>query len=278
MADQITPDMTPEQQLLARANKYKWVLLGIGAVLLAGSFAGLIISGVEAILALAGVGIAGAATVYFLPVVAMKAANVRMKMLVGEAEANPIETLKNDYIYRNKQLQAADDTIEEFITEIRNYDDQMRDFNKDYPDEADSFKEISVEMHAGLEEMKTEQANSRLVVEDLSKKIKKAEAIYKMSLAAQRVSSFSKISEQRVFADIKQQVAFDAVRSQLNRSFASLDRAMARRTELSSRMSALPGSGGVKGSLTAGSTDNTIPAEIVSSEKATVRRTAGGRS
>jgi|SRR5271157_1752164 len=230
-------NLTPEQQLLAKANKYKWVLLGIGAVLLAGELSGLIIAGAEALVILGATVISGAGLIYFLPAIAMKAANVRMKMIVGEAEKNPIETLQNDYVYRQNQLQQADDSIQEFDTEIRNYDDQCREFKQQYPEEAENFEEISQEMHSGLKEMKTEQAAARAVVADLAQKIKKATAIYKMSLAAQRVTSFSKTSEEKVFADIKQQVAFDAVRSQLNRSFAALDRAMAKRTELSQRAS-----------------------------------------
>lgn len=226
---------SPEQQLLQKAGKYKWVLFGIGTIVVAGQFAGLILAGIEATIALVATLIVGGALVYFAPVFAMKAANLRMKAIVGEAEKNPIETLRNDYIFRTQQLQQADDSIAEFITEIRNYDDQCRDFKQQYPEEAESFEEISTAMHAGLKEMKEEQAQARVAVQDLSQKIKKAEAIYKMSLAAQRVTSFSHDSEQKVFADIKQQVAFDAVRSQLNRSFAALDRAMAKRTELSQK-------------------------------------------
>jgi predicted nucleic acid-binding Zn-ribbon protein len=237
MADQDV-QLSPEQQLLQKANKYKWVLFGIGAVVVAGNFAGLLISGVEAIFAVGATVAVSAATVYFTPVIAMKAANTRMKMLVGEAEKNPILTLKNDYIFRQNQLQLADDSIQEFDTEIRNYDDQCREFKEQYPDEAANFEEISTSMHGGLKEMKSEQSQARSVVADLSQKIKKAEAIYKMSLAAQRVTSFSRESQEKVFADIKQQVAFDSVRSQLNRSFAALDRAMAKRTELSARAAA----------------------------------------
>lgn len=269
MADQETMDLSPEQQLLAKASKYKWVLLGIGTILVAGEFAGLIISGVEAVLALGATVIGGGAVVYFTPVIAMKAANARMKMLVGEAEKNPIETLQNDFIFRNKQLQTADDSITDFDTEIRSYDDQMRDFKQQYPEEADSFEEISTEMHAGLKEMKAEQAVARAAVSDLAQKIKKAQAIWKMSLAAQRVTSFSKTSEAKVFADIKQQVAFDAVRSQLNHSFAALDRAMAKRTELSAR-AASP-------ALPTGNTQ-TVPATFTTNEAVPVaRRKEAGR-
>lgn len=237
-------DGSPEQKVLQKANKYKWLLLGLGAILVLGQFAGLIMAGVEALSALIITAAVITGLVYFMPVLAMKAANLRLKAITGEAERNPIETLRNDYVYRQNQLQQADDSIQEFDTEIRNYDSQCQEFKRQYPEEADSFIEISLAMHNGLAEMKQEQAVARAAVAELSQRIKKAEAIYKMALAAQRVTAFSKTSEEKVFADIKQQVAFDAVRSQLNRSFAALDRAMAKRTELTSKASvpALPAS------------------------------------
>lgn len=256
--------LSPEEQLAAKVKKYKWPLLGVAAVLVAGEFGGLIISGVEALFALAAAGVTAAVCVYFLPVITFKLANARMKMIVGEAEHNPIETLRNDYIYRQNQLQRADDSIQEFEMEIRNYDDQCREFKEQYPDEAENFLEISQAMHDGLREMKSEQAIARAAVADLAQKIKKAEAIYKMSLAAQRVTSLSRDSQEKVFADIKQQVAFDAVRSQLNRSFAALDRAMAKRTELSQRAAAP--------ALPATTVTDTLPAQVITPEKVRVIR------
>jgi len=50
-------------------------------------------------------------------------------------------------------------------------------------------------------------------------------------LAAQKVVKMSKSAEAQVFAKIKEQVAFDAVRTQLNRSFANLNLALERRED-----------------------------------------------
>lgn len=224
--------MDQPDKLQALATKYKWLLGGLAALLVA-PFTGYILYGLLGILGL----IATAAVIltagFMAPAFAFKLANLRMKAIMAEANANPIETLKNDYLFRTRQLQEADDGIEDFQTEIANYDDQMREFSKQYPDEVGNFKEISTAMHNGLVEMKQEQAEARKAVAELERQIDKAEAIYKMALAAERVTSFSKNTEAKVFADIKQKVAFDAVRSKLNKSFASLDRAMAKRTELS---------------------------------------------
>jgi hypothetical protein len=174
----------------------------------------------------------GFVTLQLTPWFAFKVANWRMKLITAEAEENPIETLRNDYLYRSQQVEKADEGITEFETEIRNYDDQMQDFSRDYPEDAGNFKQISLAMHAGLEEMKTEEAEARKALAVLEKKIERAVAFYKMALAARKVTALSRKSQTEVFADIKQKVAFDSVRSQLNQSFASLDRAMAKRIEL----------------------------------------------
>ena len=86
-------------------------------------------------------------------------------------------------------------------------------------------------MRTALDDMKKQQVIARDALTKFSLKIKEAEAIYKMSLAAQKVVKLSKSAEAQVFAQIKEQVAFDAVRTQLNRSFAELNRAVERRSE-----------------------------------------------
>jgi len=86
-------------------------------------------------------------------------------------------------------------------------------------------------MHEALAGMKTEQSAARAQLNDFERKIAKAKAIYKMSVAAQNVVKLSRSAEAEVFAKIKEQVAFDAVRSQLNRSFANLNLALERRAD-----------------------------------------------
>ena len=76
-----------------------------------------------------------------------------------------------------------------------------------------------------------EQAQARRDLYEFEQAIKKAKMLYKMALAAQRVTALSKSAEERVLENIKTEIAFDSVRSNLNRSFARLNTAMARRKE-----------------------------------------------
>jgi hypothetical protein len=63
-------------------------------------------------------------------------------------------------------------------------------------------------------------------------KIKEAESIYQMALAAQRVTALSKSAEEQVFAKIREEVAFNSVRSSLNRAFAQLNLALDKRNDV----------------------------------------------
>jgi septal ring factor EnvC (AmiA/AmiB activator) len=172
------------------------------------------------------------------PVFSMKLANWRMGLIVAEAEANPIETMQNLYLEKSQELNRADNNIADFETEIRNFDDQLGDFKTQYPAEADSYDALSLKMHQALDEMKREQTQARRELQNFDQQITKAKAIYKMSLAAQKVVKLSKSAEAQVFAKIKEQVAFDSVRTQLNRSFANLNLALERRNDT---RAALPG-------------------------------------
>ena len=165
------------------------------------------------------------------PVFGMKIANWKMKLIVSEASANPIETMQNLYLEKSKELSDADQHIVDFETEIGNFDDQMATFQKQYPSEAASYETLSSKMHEALADMKTQQTAARKELKNFDQQITKAKAIYQMSLAAQKVAKLSASAESQVYAKIKETVAFDAVRTQLNRSFANLNLAIEKRND-----------------------------------------------
>lgn len=203
----------------------KWGLGLAGAVVIA-PFVFLAVKGIVGLaLALA----IGVATIQLAPVFSMKMANWKMKGIVDEAEKNPIETMQNIYIERSQELESAVQVTIEWETELANFDDEIAGFKKDYPEEAPRYQEISRVGHEGLQAAKNEVEQRREDLAVFDKDIKKAKAIYKMALATQKVSGFDKAAEQKVFQDIKQQVAFDSVRTNLNRSFAQMNAVLAKR-------------------------------------------------
>lgn len=221
------------------ATALKWV----GGILVAAVASPIIFLALKATLGLLALGVAagvGMALLKLTPWFSMKISNIVMKLIIHEAETNPIETLENLRIEKTEELRKADEAIVEFEMEVRNYDDKTKEFSKQYPEEAASFTEISTKMHEALKLQKDEQEVARAKLQDLGLRIEKARAIYDMSMAAQAVTELSNSAAAKVYADIKQKIAFDSVQKELNRSFASLNMALNQRKTISTASNLQP--------------------------------------
>lgn len=223
LAETTPPD--PQHQRLATALKWGIGLLGAAII------APVIFFAVKGLIGLAIAGIVGLTIVNFAPVVGMKLATWKLKLIEADAEDNPIETMQALYVDKTRELQEADQNIVDFEAEIGNFEDQVGELKRQYPTEAAAYDTLSNRLHESLVDLKEKQTDSRRDLADFNAKIKKAQAIFKVSLAAQRVTRLSKSAESQVFAQIREQVAFDSVRTQLNRSFASLNLSLARRID-----------------------------------------------
>lgn len=204
------------------ATILKWAGGLVGAVIIS-PFVFLAVKG------LIGLGLAvltGFLMVRLSPVISMKVSNLVVKMIVHEAEKNPIESMENLLIEKTEELQTRDQQIVNFETSVRDYDGKAMQFKKEYPDEAKSFEEISAKMHEGLGQRKKRQKEAREELAELERRIEKGKALYKMSMAALEVTAMSKTAEAEVFQKIKENVAFDAISSSLNRAFANLSMAI----------------------------------------------------
>ena len=189
-----------------------------------------ILQGLLGVLAIAAAGVVAFTAIQLAPWYGDKVANWRMKLITAEAEANPIETMQNIDIQRTKELNDKDQYLEDWETEISNFDDELVSIKKEYPEEAPRYELMSQAMHTDLTEARSEQEGARKDLLEFEKAIKKAKSLYKIALAAQKVESFNVRDEAKVLQDIKTQVAFDSVRSNLNRSFARMNTAMAKRS------------------------------------------------
>lgn len=232
------------------SNYIKWGIGILGAVIISP----IVFLAVKGIVGLAIAVFTGAVVINVAPAAGNMLANWKLKLIKDEANRNPIETMENLFIEKQKELNQADTNITEFDTEVRNYDDQLSDFKKQYPEEANTYQEISNKMHQAYENMVSQQSEARQALVDFQQKITRAKAIYKMALAADHVTTLSKSAEQQAFSEIREKVAFDTVRSSLNRSFANLNMAVQKRSD-------------VKGSLPAPSNETTIEVIPKLSEK-----------
>jgi hypothetical protein len=211
-------------------NKWKLILGGLGILVIA-PLTTTLLWGVVGLLAVILGAVIGLSTIAFAPVFSMKLANARIKAIMAEADKNPIETMVAIDIARTQEMAEKDQHLEDWDTELSNFDDEVIAMKKDYPEEAGKYERISAQMHDALKEARKEQAHARLDLCEFEQAIKKAKMLYKMALAAQRVTAFSKSAEEKVLENIKTEIAFDSVRSNLNRSFARLNTAMTRRQE-----------------------------------------------
>jgi len=211
-------------------TKWKLILGGLGILVIA-PLTTTLLWGVLGFLAVILGAAIGLLAIAFTPVFSMKLANARIKAIMAEAGKNPIETMIAVDIARTQELAEKDQHLEDWDTELSNFDDEVIVMKKEYPEEAGKYERISTQMHDALEEARKEQAQARKDLYEFEQAIKKAKMLYKMALAAQRVTAFSKSAEEKVLENIKSEIAFDSVRSNLNRSFARLNTAMARRQE-----------------------------------------------
>ncbi|MFZ2192794.1 MAG: hypothetical protein WAV31_00970 [Candidatus Moraniibacteriota bacterium] len=207
---------------------FKWGL-GFGGAIAISQVALLAIQGILGLVVAIGL---GETIIQLAPVFSLKLANWKIKLLTAEVEANPIETLIGLKIEKDREYGQAGQDIVAFETEVRNFHDEVATFEGQFPEEAAAYRDIYKKMSSGLDDMKKRQAEAATKLDALSKTIEKAKAIYKMSLAAERVTQLSKPAEAIVFADIKERIAFDTVRTQLNHSFASLNNAVNLRREI----------------------------------------------
>ena len=211
------------RQLLA--NKYKWALgfLGLAAI---GPIAILAAQGVIGIIGvIVGLGVIQG-LIQMAPVYSMKLANWRMKLIVGEAQKNPIETQRNVYIEKAKEIAEADQRIAAFDAGIANFHDKRLGFQKkgyaDTPEGA-RYEEIENKMRRGLVNREKMQKAAKLALAELDAEIKKAEAIWDMALEVAGLQALSADAEKKVWQDIKLQVSFDAVNKKLNTAVAQLN-------------------------------------------------------
>ncbi len=206
---------------------FKWGLGIVGAALVAP----VIFMAIGGILGLIVAGVVSFTAIQLAPVFSFKLANWRMKLLMEEAEKNPIQTLNNLLIEKTQELNVASEAIKQFDQSILDFGSKVDTFKVEYPDDALMYEGILQRMKEVLEAMKNAHRAAKNEVQGLGTQIQRATAIYDMALAAQKVTTLSGTAEKQVFADIKQRIAFDSVQSQLNGAFASLNHALEERSD-----------------------------------------------
>lgn len=215
----------PESKRKGIENLVKW---GVILVALAAT-ASMAMWLVEGLVAWSILGLTFLVVTNFAPAVATWFANKKIQALVAVIEANPIETMTNLFMEKSTDLNQAEQAITKFETEFRNVSDMVDDLEKSDPEEAASYAEMRDKMEEGLTSLREEQQYARAELAAFKSKIDKAKRIYKVALAMNAALAMDPSAQKEVFADIKEQVSFDAVRTSVNLAFSNLNTKIERR-------------------------------------------------
>jgi hypothetical protein len=203
----------------SKAKLIKWAII-VAGVAIAAPAALFILKGV---LALAAAAFVGLGSIYLAPVVAMKFANQKVKMMVAEAQTNPIETLINQLDQKRQDAQRFADSITTFRTEVKNFEAKTTVFEKSYPDDAARFKSqlATMKQLLAFREGRYKQVQDELT--NFAHAIDRAKAMWEMSQAAQQMNRIAGRQSSDTFEQIKTDAAVDSVMKSVNRAFSEME-------------------------------------------------------
>jgi hypothetical protein len=203
----------------AKAKALKWGLGLTAAVLISP----VIFLAVKGIIGLGLALVVGLVLINGAPVLAMKAANLKLKGIRHEASRNPVETLQHEWQAQREALTKFKESITTFRTEVANFASQVEGFAVSFPADAPKFAEQQRQMERLLQVREARYKGVKDELEKFQLEINRAEAIWKMSQAAQRLNKAAGMNEDDFLARIKTETAIDAVQTSLNRAFAELE-------------------------------------------------------
>lgn len=218
--------MTPEQKKQRIATVVKWAIGLVAAAVISP----VIFFAVKGIVGLALALVLGVAFINFAPVVAMKFANWKLKGIKHEAMANPVETMQNVFLEKTEALAAFLQRIEEFATQVSNFSDKLDGFKAQFPAEAPKFQSTLDGMQRLLQVRRQKYGDSKMMLSRFSHEIAKADAIWKMGLAAQAMTRAAGMTEDDFMQRLKTETAIDSVQTQLNRAMAELETSLLEET------------------------------------------------
>jgi multidrug efflux pump subunit AcrB len=165
----------------------------------------------------------------FAPAVGQWFANMKIAALKAVIEANPIETMETIYEQKRNELNAQASAIEQVDTQYRNVEKLIKDLKNTDPEEAKDYEEIKDKIGEGLDELNREFQACNEELTKYKGQIDKARRLYKVQKAINTALDVSEAARSEFFADLKKQVAFDKVNTDLNKAFSRLNMAVERR-------------------------------------------------
>lgn len=221
---------------LKRDNMKKWITIGglAAGALVAGVFYMLLIQTAVAIVAIGAAAVAGYSIVTLAPVVGLKIANAKYRMLDAEkvshikkitsaATENPIETMRNLLIQKNEAVNRFEDSVVQGVTARDTFKAKCEKFAKAYPARAPEFQRQLDNMVVMVERKKTALKEAKQSLREGALKLEEMQAYWDMSKDAQALSKAAGMDTGDMFEKLKSDTACDAVFESMSRAFAELE-------------------------------------------------------
>jgi hypothetical protein len=219
-------------QLIAKGNRIKrWAtVLGIGVI--GFLVAPMIFLTIKGIIGLAIAAAIGAALIAFTPWYAMKLANWRLAAIKAEARKSPVETMQNVYNTKEQNLKDQNTRITEFSTKVKNFKDKIERFktenanSKLVQQQVPRFEKQLEMMQALLMKRQKAYSDALKALKEYALTIQAADAIWQMTQESEALNEAANLTDDDFYEKLKAETAFDSVQESMNRSFAMLEQLM----------------------------------------------------
>ncbi len=197
-----------------------WVL-GFAVCLLVAPF---VLAAIGGLIGLIVAGAVGLAAIRFAPWFSMRLSNTVMKLIMQEAYDNPIPTLKNEFMARTEELRQQREQAEQFNNSVYSYEGQLGEMKRTHPEDVQMFQEHLNAMKELRDQEFDALADAHVALQKFDKEIDRAEMIWKMTQAANSLSSkAARLSQKDAIRKISTDTALSSVRDSMAASFAKLD-------------------------------------------------------
>lgn len=225
--------MNDDEKKLQVAKLVKWGIIIIACAIVAP----VVFLAIKGIVGIAIAGLIGLIAINAAPVISLKLANAKYRAIDAEnvqhvekvvdaAAVNPIETL----ILQSQQKRQASDQFRTAITmfrsEVKNFTDQMTQFGQEYPEDVARFKTQLDAMNKLLRFREDRYKQLQIELDNFDSAIKRAQAMWKMSQAAQKMNKMAGMEMADPFEKIKADSAINSVMSSMNKAFAEMETAL----------------------------------------------------
>ncbi|MEY2874636.1 MAG: hypothetical protein RLZZ373_2007 [Pseudomonadota bacterium] len=226
-------DLRHQLRATQLARPLTWAL-GLGSALVVAPVVFTIVQGMVGLMVAGALGMAG---VQLAPVLALKLANLRLRLMQGEARGSPLPTLENLLLDRRAALTEASVQLQNAIAQIDAFVDQAGEFARRNPDAAPRWLERAGRATQLREQKKRALRTAAESVAAFEQEVDRARTEWALVEAERALSSSLGATRGDPMEQLLERTALDSVRLEMNRAFASLE------TELVLDLQTLPKDG-----------------------------------